>query len=220
MLIGHFGTGLAVKKVAPTASLGTLIFASQFIDLIWPIFVLLGLERVEIDPGNTVVTPLNLVHYPISHSLLAVLVWALLFGGCYYLIKRHGKNAFWLGALVVGHWLLDLITHRPDLPLVPWSDTRVGFGIWNSLLGTIVVEGFIFLGGAFLYIKSTRAKNRRGSYGLWVFLGFLLAIYVGGLFGPPPPSAESVAIVGLAQWLLVVWAYWIDRNREYRFSPK
>lgn len=214
MLIGHFGAGLAVKKVAPAASLGTLIFASQFIDLIWPIFVLLGLERVEIDPGNTVVTPLNFVHYPISHSLLAVLVWALLFGGCYYLIKRHGKNAFWLGALVVGHWLLDLFTHRPDLQWVPWSETKVGFGLWNSLMGTIIIEGFIFLGGAFLYIKTTQAKNRRGSYGLWVFLGFLIAIYIGGLFGPPPPSAESVALVGLAQWLLVVWAYWIDRNRE------
>jgi membrane-bound metal-dependent hydrolase YbcI (DUF457 family) len=214
MLIGHFGTGLAAKKVAPQPSLGTLMFAAQFIDLIWPILILMGLERVEIDPGNTIVTPLNLVHYPISHSLLAVLVWALIFGGCYYLIKRHGKNAFWLGALVVGHWLLDLFTHRPDLPLVPWSETKVGFGLWNSLMGTIIIEGFIFLGGAFLYIKTTQAKNRRGSYGLWVFLGFLIAIYIGGLFGPPPPSAESVAIVGLAQWLLVVWAYWIDRNRE------
>ena len=214
MLIGHFGTGLAGKKVAPTPSLGTLIFASQFIDLIWPIFVLFGLERVEIDPGNTVVTPLNLVHYPISHSLLGVLIWALLFGGIYFLIKRNGKNAFCLGALVVGHWLLDLFTHRPDLQWVPWSETRVGFGLWNSLLGTIVLEGVIFFGGAFLYIKSTRAKNRRGSWGVWIFLGFLIAMYLGGLFGPPPPSAEAIAIVGLAQWLFVFWAYWIDRNRE------
>ncbi len=214
MFIGHFGTGLAAKKVAPQPSLGTLMFAAQFIDLIWPILILMGLERVEIDPGNTIVTPLNLVHYPISHSLLGVLIWALLFGGIYFLIKRNGKNAFWLGALLVGHWVLDLITHRPDLPLVPWSQTKVGFGLWNSLLGTIVVEGFIFFGGAYLYLKSTRAKNRRGSYGLWLLLGFLIVIYVGGLFGPPPPSAEAIAIVGLAQWLFVFWAYWIDRNRE------
>ena len=220
MLIGHFGTGLAGKKVAPTPSLGTLMFAAQFIDLLWPILILLGLERVEIDPGNTIVMPLNLVHYPISHSLLAVFVWALLIGGIYFLIKRHGKNAFWLGALVVGHWILDLITHRPDLPLIPWSETKVGFGLWNSLWGTLVVEGFIFLGGAYLYITSTRATNRRGSYGLWLFLGLLLAIYVGGLIGPPPPSVESIAIVGLSQWLFVLWAYWIDRNRENRFSPR
>ena len=171
MFIGHFGTGLAAKKVAPQTSLGTLIFAAQFIDLLWPMLLLLGLERVEVDPGSTVVSPLNFVHYPISHSLLGVLIWAVLFGGIYFLIKKNGKNAFWLGTLVVGHWLLDLFAHRPDLLLVPWSETRVGFGLWNSLVGTIVVEGFIFLGGAYLYMKSTRAKNRRGSYGLWVFLG-------------------------------------------------
>jgi membrane-bound metal-dependent hydrolase YbcI (DUF457 family) len=214
MFIGHFGPGLAVKKVAPKPSLGTLIFASQFIDLLFPILLFLGMERVEIDPGNTVVTPLNLVHYPISHSLSGVLIWALLFGGFYFLIKRHGKNAFWLGALVVGHWILDLITHRPDLPLVPWSETKVGFGLWNSLWGTIVVEGFTFLGGVYLYTTSTRATNRRGSYGLWLFLGVLTAIYIGGLFGPPPPSPEPIVIAGLAQWLFVLWAYWIDRNRE------
>jgi len=215
MFIGHFGTGLAAKKVAPQPSLGTLVFAAHFIDLLWPILLLLGLERVEVDPGNTIVTPLNFIHYPISHSLLGVLIWALLFGGIYFLIKKNEKNAIWLGALVVGHWILDLITHRPDLQLVPWAETMVGFGLWNSLLGTIVVEGLIFLGGSYLYIRATRAKNRKGSYGLWIFLGLLIVIYLGNFFSPPPPSSEPIAMVGLAQWLFVFLAYWIDRNREY-----
>jgi membrane-bound metal-dependent hydrolase YbcI (DUF457 family) len=214
MFIGHFGPGLAVKKVAPQLSLGTLVFASMFIDLLWPIFILFGFEWVEVDPGNTIVTPLNFVHYPISHSLLGVIIWALLFGGIYFFIKKNVKNAFLPGALVVGHWILDLFTHRPDLPLLPWSETKVGFGLWNSLWGTIVVEGLIFIGGAYLYIHSTRALNRKGSYGLWLFLGFLIVIYIGGLFGPPPPSPEPIVIAGLAQWLFVFWAYWIDRNRE------
>jgi membrane-bound metal-dependent hydrolase YbcI (DUF457 family) len=177
MFIGHFGPGLAVKKVAPQLSLGTLVFASMFIDLLWPIFILFGFEWVEVDPGNTIVTPLNFVHYPLSHSLLGVIIWALLFGGIYFFIKKNVKNALLLGALVVGHWILDLFTHRPDLPLLPWSETKVGFGLWNSLWGTIVVEGLIFIGGAYLYIHSTRALNRKGSYGLWLFLGFLIVIY-------------------------------------------
>lgn len=214
MLIGHFGTGLAGKKVAPQTSLGTLIFASQFIDLIWPILVFLGLESVEIDPGNTIVMPLSFVHYPISHSVLGVLIWALLFGGIYFLIKRNGKNAIWLSTLVVGHWVLDLITHRPDLLIIPGIETKVGLGLWNSFLGTIIVEGLIFLGGAYLYIRATHATNRKGSIGLWVFLGLLVVIYISNFFSPPPPSSESIAMVGLAQWIFVFWAYWIDRNRQ------
>ena len=215
MFIGHFGTGLAFKSITPQPSLGTLFFAAQFIDLIWPILILLGFERVEIDPGNTVVTPLNFVHYPFSHSFIGVLFWALVFGGIYYLIKRSIKNAIGLGVIVTGHWILDLFTHRPDLPLTPWTETKVGLGLWNSLLGTIVLEGLIFAGGAYLYIACTRAVNKKGSLGLYGLLGFLTAMYIGNLFGPPPPSPKPIAIMGMAQWLLVLWGYWIDRNREF-----
>ena len=84
MFIGHFGVGFAAKKVAVKPSLGTLFLAAQFVDLLWPLLLLLGLERVQIDPGNTVVTPLDFIRYPISHSLLAVIIWGLIFGGIYY----------------------------------------------------------------------------------------------------------------------------------------
>jgi len=214
MFIGHFGTGFAFKRITPQPSLGTLFFAAQFIDLIYPILLLIGFERVEVDPGNTVVTPLDFVHYPISHSLFGVILWGLIFGGCYYIIKRNAKNAIGLGLLVTGHWVLDLFTHRPDLPLTPWTEIKVGFSIWNSLIGTIVLEGLIFIGGAYLYLRCTRAINKKGSLGLYALLGFLTAIYVGNLVGPPPPSSETIAIMGMAQWLFVLWGYWIDRHRE------
>ena len=214
MFIGHFGTGFAAKKVASNVSLGTLFFAAQFIDLLWPVFLLLGIEHVEIDVGNTVVTPLNFVDYPISHGLFSVLIWAVLFGFVYYLLKKNWKNSLWLGGLVLSHWILDLLTHRPDLPLVPGSDVKVGLGLWGSLWGTIFVEGLIFAGGIYLYIKSTKAKNRTGTISLWALIAFLVIIYIGNLFGPPPPAAEPIAIVGMAHWLLVFWGYWIDRNRE------
>ena len=82
MFIGHFGVGLGAKKAAPSISLGTLFLAAQFLDLLWPTFLLLGWERVKIQPGMTVMTPLNFTHYPLSHSLLMACIWGVLFGTC------------------------------------------------------------------------------------------------------------------------------------------
>jgi hypothetical protein len=214
MFVGHFGTAFAAKKVTPQLSLGTLFMAAQFIDLLWPVLLILGIEKVAIDPGNTAVTPLDFYHYPISHSLLGVLGWAVLFGLAYYLIKKSWKNSLVLGILVLGHWLLDLLTHRPDLPLIPGLDLKVGLGLWNSLIGTLIIEVGIFIGGIYLYLRMTKAKNWKGSYGAWGLIIFLLLVYSSNIFGATPPSVEPIAYVGLLQWLLVAWAYWIDRNRE------
>jgi membrane-bound metal-dependent hydrolase YbcI (DUF457 family) len=214
MFIGHFGTGFAVKKIAPAISLGTLFLAAQFIDLIWPILLLLGIEQVLIEPGNTIVTPLNFIYYPFTHSFLAVVIWGVIIGAIYYLFRKNFWNAVWLGLLVPSHWVLDLLTHRPDLPLMPGSEIKVGLGLWNSLIGTVVIEVLIFSAGVYLYLKSTRAKNRTGSISLWALVLFLALVYISNLVGPPPPSSKMIAWVGLTQWLLVFWAYWIDRNRE------
>ena len=131
----------------------------------------------------------------------------------YFLLKKDYHSAVWLGLLVISHWILDLFTHRPDLQLVPWSDIKVGLDLWDSLIGTIVLEGFIFFIGVYIYLKVTRAKNRTGSWSLWSLVAFLVIIYIGNLFGPPPPSVEPIGYLGLSQWLLVLWGYWIDRNR-------
>ena len=214
MFIGHFGVGLGAKKIISKPSLGTLFLASQFIDLLWPLFLLLGIEQVKIDPGNTAVTPLNFIYYPFSHSFIGVLIWAILFAGVYYLIKKNLKVAVWLGILVTSHWILDLLTHRPDLPLLFNNETMVGFGLWNSMLATILVEGSIFAGGIYLYLKMTKSNNRTGNIAFWSLIGFLIIVYLSNLFGPPPPSEEPIGFVGLSQWLLIAWAYWIDKNRS------
>ena len=213
MFIGHFGTGLAAKKLDPKISLGTLFFAAQFIDLLWPIFLLLGLEKVKIEQGNTSFTPLNFISYPYSHSLFGVLIWSLLFGSIYYIYRKNINSALLLAALVMSHWILDLITHRPDLLIIPWSDIKVGFGLWNSVIFTMLIEGSIFGVGAYLYISCTKAENKKGKIGLWSLLVFLVVIYLMNIFGSPPPSEKAIAVVGLFQWLLVGWAYWIDKNR-------
>lgn len=216
MFIGHFGAGMSGKKAAPRVSLGTLFLAAQFIDLLWPFFLLLGIEKVKIDPGNTAVTPLNFIYYPFSHSFLSVLIWAAVFGAVYFIIKKDFKASIILGLLVISHWILDFLTHRPDLPLYPGSGIFVGLGLWNSIAGTIIVEGGIFALGVYLYTGTTKAKNKSGMFGFWSLIVFLVIIYLSNLFGPPPPSVEPLGYVGLAQWLLVIWAYWIGKNRELK----
>ncbi|MBK9090071.1 MAG: hypothetical protein IPL90_13870 [Holophagales bacterium] len=213
MFVGHFGVGFAGKAVAPRASLGTLFLAGQFIDLLWPTLLLLGLERVEIRPGITRVTPLDFVSYPISHGLLSVGIWGLLFAGVYQLARRYAVGTATMLVAVVSHWFLDLLTHRPDLPLSPWSATKVGLGLWDSLPATLLVELAIFGGGLILYLRATKAVDRTGSIALWGLVGFLLLIYAANLFGSTPPGVKAIAWAGHAQWLLVAWAYWVDRHR-------
>lgn len=213
MFIGHFGVGFGAKKIIQKPSLGTLFMASQFIDLLWPLFLILGIEQVKIDPGNTVVTPLNFIYYPFSHSLIGALIWAILFAIVYYLLKKNLKVALWMGLLVTSHWILDLLTHRPDLPILFNNETFVGLGLWNSMIATILVEIAIFATGIYYYTRVTSSKNKTGTIALWSLIGFLGLIYLSNLFGPPPPSEEPIGFIGLAQWLIIVWAYWIDKNR-------
>ncbi len=214
MFIGHFGVGLGAKKLDSKPSLGTLFLAAQFIDLLWPIFLLLGIEQVEIDPGNTVFTPLNFIYYPFTHSLAGVLFWALLFAVIYYLIKKNSRTAILLGALVLSHWFLDLLTHAPDLLVVPGVELKVGLGLWNSLIFSIIIELAIIAVGTVYYLKVTKSKNKQGTYGFWGLIVFLLVIYIGNIFGPPPPDVETIAWAGNLQWLFIIWAYWVDKNRN------
>lgn len=216
MFIGHFAAGFGAKKIAPTASLGTLFLAAQFIDLLWPTLLLAGIERVEIDPGNTAFTPLNFVFYPITHSLVAVVFWASLFALAYMLIRRNVRAAVTIGLLVLSHWLLDLVTHRPDLPLVPGGRVFVGLGLWNSITWTLIIEYVLFGFGVCLYLRATTAKNRTGTWALWSLVVFLAVVHLANAFGPPPPSVGMIAWAGHATWLLVAWGYWIDRNRVAR----
>lgn len=214
MFIGHFGVAFGAKKAAPKVSLGTLLLAAQFIDLLWPVLLLLGIERVRIEPGATVVTPLAFESYPVSHSLLAVIGWGILFFAVYSLLKHDRRAAFVLFLCVLSHWFLDAIVHRPDLQLYPGGELRVGLNVWSSLPATLVLEGLLFSAGILLYTKATKPADAIGKWALWTFILFIVVMYVGNLLGPPPPSVKAIAILGNGQWLLVAWAYWIDRHRS------
>lgn len=214
MFIGHVAVAFAAKHAVPSVSLGTLFLACQLVDGIWPAFLLAGIERVEIRPGDTAFTPLAFVHYPWTHSLLMCAVWAGALGLAYRLIRPDTKAAVVVGAVVLSHWLLDALSHRPDLPLVPGGAARIGLGLWNSIPGTLIVEGGMFAAALALYLHATRARDRVGSVALWALMVFLVAAYLGAAFGPPPPTVEALAWTGLAGWLFVPWGYWIDRHRE------
>jgi hypothetical protein len=213
MFIGHFGLAFAAKKVAPKPSLGTLVLAAQLVDGVWPVFLLLDWEKVEIAPGITAVTPLLFVSYPYTHSLVAGAVWAFVFAGVYFLLRRDRVGAGWLAALVLSHWMLDFASHRPDLPLWP-GGPKVGLGLWYSLPATLVVEFALFGAGVWLYASATRPRDRIGTFAFVAFVVVLAAIYLMAVFGPPPPSVQMLAMSGLLGWLFVAWAYWIDRHRE------
>ena len=214
MFIGHFAVALAAKPAAPAASLGTLFIACELVDLAWPVFLLIGLEQVEIRPGITAFTPLDFVHYPWTHSLAMVLVWSVAAALLYLALRRNARVALVLGLVVLSHWFLDFLVHRPDLALAPGAQARFGLGIWNSVPATLLLEGALFGAALIFYLSRTRALDRVGSWGLAGLLIFLLAAYAGAAFGPPPPSVAAVAWAGLVGGaLIVLLGYWVDRHR-------
>jgi membrane-bound metal-dependent hydrolase YbcI (DUF457 family) len=216
MFIGHFAVGFASKKFAPRANLAVLIAAPLVSDILWPFFLLFGWEKVRIDPGNTRFTPLDLVWFPWSHSLLMTLVWAVAFAALYYAITRYraGALAIWFG--VVSHWILDWITHRPDMPLYPGSP-RYGLGLWNSIPVTLIVELSMFAAGLWLYARVTRANDRIGRYAFLAYAALLLVAYLADRFSSPPSGTADIAWSGiLAVAILLPWAWWFDHHREAR----
>lgn len=213
MFIGHPALGLASKKVAPQVSLGLLVAAPMLLDLLWPIFLLLGIEHVRIQPGVTILSPLNFTDYPWSHSLAMTIVWGILFGGGYWIVRRSGRGALILFLGVVSHWVCDWLVHRPDLPLWP-GGPKVGLGLWNHPIAEIAIESAIFAIGILIYRDTTRPLDRIGSLFFWLFVIVLAALYIFGASGKPPANVKQLAWGALAiEWLLPIWAWWFDRHR-------
>ena len=211
MFLGHFGVALAAKKAAPNISLGMLVLGAQLADMLWPVFLLLGWERAQIVPGITRVTPLDFISYPYSHSLLAELLWAAALGGAYYAFRRQARGALVLALCVPSHWLLDWISHRPDMPLVP-GGARYGLGLWNYPAATFIVEFGLLAAGTAVYLSTVRPEDRARRFELWSLLILLCMLYVGSVFGPPPPDTRTLALSALAIWLTVPWAARADRR--------
>ena len=217
MFIGHFALGFGAKRLHPAVSLGTLFLACQFADLLWPTLVLSGVERVIVEPGNTAYTPLRFAYYPYSHSLMALVVWGLVVGAAYRAIREAPlAPALLLAALVLSHWVLDVATHRADMPFTIHGRTKIGFGLWQSVPWTIAVESVMFVAGVAIYARTTAPRDRAGTIGLWALAGFLAVVNVANILGPPPPSAAAVAWTTEAMWILIAAGYYVDGHRRRR----
>ena len=214
MFIGHAAVGFASKAIVPRASLGVLLAAPFLLDILWPIFILTGLESARIEPGNTAFTPLAFDSYPWSHSLLMAILWGALFGFIVYVVSRSAAFGAVVALATVSHWICDAVVHRPDLPLTPGGMIFVGMGLWNSKAATLAVELPLFALGVWLYVRTTRPKDALGRWALAALVAFFLVAYAGAAFGPPPPSITAVAWGTLALVLLIPWAVWVDRHRE------
>jgi hypothetical protein len=240
MFIGHFAVALAAKPVARRVPLAVLLVASQVPDVLWPVLVVLGIERAHVEPGAMAASPLVLEYMPYSHSLVAVVLAALVCGGLYAAAARipapgaaddggrdggrggrvgagtsiDRRGGAVIGAAVVSHWVLDWVTHAPDMPLFAGDGPLLGAGLWNSLPATLIVEIGMFAIGAALYAGVTRAKDRVGSVAWWALVALLVALELGALLGPPPPSIDTVLGGAAGVVLIIPWAIWIERHRS------
>ncbi|WP_261512327.1 metal-dependent hydrolase [Chryseobacterium paludis] len=218
MFIGHFGLSFAAKKAAPQVSLGILFIATQFVDILWPFLLIFNIEKVAIIPGYTKTNAFEFLLYPYTHSLLMNIVWGVIVGFIYWLVKRDRQGAIVVGICVLSHWFLDLIVHVADLPLTPFNDYKVGFGLWNHVMITLFTETAIFLIGTSVYAAITKAKNKIGKWGLWILIALLLMINLANTFGPTPPDSIMTLFISsiIASVLIISLAYWVDKNREIK----
>ena len=214
MFIGHYALGLAAKRAAPRTSLGNLFIAPTLADLLWPIFLLLGAEQVHAIPNANPFLVGWFDDYPYSHSLFMLLVWGALYGYLYRARTGNKRGALVIGVLVVSHWVLDCITHRPDMPVYP-GGPKVGLGLWNSVTATIVVETLMLVVGAVMYARATRARDGIGRWGFWSLVALLVIAYVGSIKTPPPSSIAALAVGAIIfGWVFVLLAWWVDRHRD------
>ncbi len=195
-----------------------LLAAPLLLDLLWPFFLLLGLEKVRISPGMTKLAPLDFVYYPWSHSLLLCAIWAIAFALIYQFVTHYRRGTIAIACGVLSHWFIDWITHTHDMPLYP-GGPRFGLALWKSVEGTVFVELTMFAIGVWLYMAATRACDRIGRFAFLAYVVLLLATYLHDSFSSELPASvrADIAWPGLIAGItMLLWAWWFDRHRVIR----
>ena len=215
MFIGHYSISLAARAAQPALPLWVYVGAAQLLDMLWCVFIMIGIERVA--PAPQVTEGLAFLYYPWSHSLAAAAVWAGLttqVAGRAFRVPARAATA--LGLVVLSHWLLDFLVHRPDLEIAPGVGLEVGLGLWDHAALELALEVALLLAAGGLLLAQWRRQRRR----LWPLAAFLLfaaAFFAAMRQAPPPAEVDPVALgtAGLALYLGFVLLAWLVE----RFSP-
>src|SRR6201986_2517582 len=194
MFIGHYGPALAAKPIVKQVPLWILFIAVQWLGVCWSALVLNGVEKVRIVPGFTEGSPLDLYFMPYTHGLVGALILSFVFGVIALLFVHERRTAVIavVAGAVFSHWLLDLVVHVPDLPLIGDTD-KVGFGLWRWVWISLPLELATLLAGAIIYVRAVPSKTRLGNLLLWVFIGAMAAVELYAAFGPAPASPAAQA---------------------------
>jgi len=218
MLVGHFAAGFAAKRIEPSLSLGTLAFAALLADVLAFVLVGAGVERFRIAtdvPTNRVIGE----HIVWSHGLLMDILWGALLAAVYLLWSRHARAAWVLFAVVVSHWVLDVISHRPDMPLGPGIPRLLGLGLWNSIPATLLVEGGMWLAAIVVYVRATHASRWAGNYGFWPGVVLVTLAWLTNISSAPSSGGSGIAaaLPSLIFFCCMIgWAYWAGGARAIR----
>jgi hypothetical protein len=213
MLVGHLAAGLIAKRIEPRVSLGTYFFAVLLADFIFFPLLLASIEHVALVPGVALNRAIG-ADIVYSHSLMMLVIWGSLLAGLYYWQKRYARGAGILFAAVLSHWFLDVISHRPDMPIAPGMNKVFGLGLWNSIPATVIVEGGFWLLAVIVYARATRPRNRLGVFAFWIVAILLTLMWFANITSGMTPDPVQGGIAGLISFSLVVgWAYWLNRLR-------
>ncbi|VAV95610.1 hypothetical protein MNBD_ALPHA01-965 [hydrothermal vent metagenome] len=216
MFIGHYAAGFALKSVEKKASLGMLFIAVQLVDYLFFVFAPLGIEKFRLVENFTAINHFDLYFYPYTHGLLASFLWAALIYGLWRKAVGNVRLALVMALAVLSHWFTDLIVHVPDLPLLLDDSPKVGFGLWNNFMATVVVEVLLLVGALVLYLRSTTATGVMGKYAMTIFVALMVGLYIMVVNMPFDPNATvmEASVMGLVVFtLFTAVAFWLDRYR-------
>lgn len=217
MFVGHYGVSFAIQPAGRRVPLWVWFIAVQWLDVVWSVLVLLGVEKLRIIPGFTEANALDLYYMPYTHGLPGSIILSLGFG-CLVAMFTTGariKTALLIAMASFSHWALDLIVHTHDLPLYG-NSAKVGFGLWQDVALSFPLELATLGLGAWLYARATRYATAKGWHVFWAFVAILAAIQVYANFGPPPSSPDAMAITALGLYAaLALLAARVERGAVF-----
>jgi membrane-bound metal-dependent hydrolase YbcI (DUF457 family) len=160
MYIGHVGAALAAKRARPSAGLVALLVATYTPDWVDSALCLAGLYHPE---------------RLISHTIPAVVLFALVGFALYGLKTRDWTAALVVAGVILSHVVLDWLTgYKPIWPDGP----MIGLSLYDRPVWDFLAEGLVIFVGVVLYAR-TLPPRRQPWIDLSLMLGALLTLQLG-----------------------------------------